>query len=254
MSLNRQQLETLVAKNLVLHIYETLPSTNQTLWQLIKEGAKPGTVVIASHQTAGRGQWGHQWYSPVGGLYLSYALAPNIPVADSFQLTMRSAWGIATALRDRNIAVQLKWLNDLLLDDRKLGGILTETKVKQGIITQAIVGVGINWTNPVPETGINLKSFLAQQHQTITSLEMLAAITLEGIVRGMKEPLETLLPAYEQLLTSIGCSVTIDGRNGVIVGVSSTGYLRIRLEAIENTSTGILEIPLKPGSISFGYK
>lgn len=254
MSLNRQQLETVVAKNLVLHIYETLPSTNQTLWQLIKEGAKPGTVVIASHQTAGRGQWGHQWYSPVGGLYLSYALAPNIPVADSFQLTMRSAWGIATALRDRNIPVQLKWLNDLLLDDRKLGGILTETKVKQGIITQAIVGVGINWTNSVPETGINLKSFLDRQHQTITSLEMLAAITLEGIVRGMKEPLETLLPAYEQLLTSIGCLVTLDGRNGVIVGVSSTGYLRVRLEAMENTPTGILEIPLKPGSISFGYK
>ena len=253
MSLDRQQLETLVAKNLALHIYETLPSTNQTLWQLIKEGAKPGTVVIASHQTAGRGQWGHQWYSPVGGLYLSYALAPNIPVADSFQLTMRSAWGIAKTLGDRNIPVQLKWLNDLLLDNRKLGGILTETKVKQGIITQAIVGVGINWTNSVPETGINLKSFL-DRHQTITSLEMLAAITLEGIARGMKEPIETLLPAYEQLLTSIGHSVTIDGRNGVIVGVSSTGYLRVRLEAIENTPTGTLEIPLKPGSISFGYK
>lgn len=250
MSLDRQQLETLVAKNLVLHIYETLPSTNQTLWQLIKEGAKPGTVVIASQQTAGRGQWGHQWYSPVGGLYLSYALAPNIPVADSFQLTMRSAWGIATTLGDRNIPVQLKWLNDLLLDDRKLGGILTETKVKQGIITQAIIGVGINWTNSVPETGINLTSFL----EKITSLEMLAAITLEGILRGMKEPLETLLPAYEQLLTSIGRSVIIDGCNGVIVGVSSTGYLRIRLEAMENTPTGVVEIPLKPGSISFGYK
>lgn len=255
MSLDRQQLAALAAKNLALHIYETLPSTNQTLWQLIEEGAKPGTVVIATRQTAGRGQWGHQWYSPVGGLYLSYAIAPNIPVADSFQLTMRSAWGIATTLRDRGIPVQLKWLNDLLLDNRKLGGILTETKVKQGKITQAIVGVGINWTNPVPETGINLKSFLENQHlKTITSLEMLAAITLEGIARGMNEPIETLLPAYEQLLTSLGRSVTIDGRNGVIVGVNSTGYLRVRLEPIENTPTGILEIPLKPGNISFGYK
>lgn len=255
MSLNRQQLEALVAKNLVLRIYETLPSTNQTLWQLIKEGAKPGTVVIASHQTAGRGQWGHQWYSPVGGLYLSYALAPNIPVSDSFQLTMRSAWGIATALRDRNIPVQLKWLNDLLLDSRKLGGILTETKVRQGIITQAIVGVGINWTNSVPETGINLKSFLeTQQPRTIKSLEMLAAITLEGIARGMSERIETLLPAYERLLTSIGCLVSVDGRNGVIVGVSSTGYLRVRLEAIENTPADVVEVSLKPGSVNIGYK
>lgn len=250
MSLDRQQLTALAAKNLELHVYETLPSTNQTLWQLIEEGAKPGTVVIAAQQTAGRGQWGHQWYSPVGGLYLSYATFPNIPVAESFQLTMRSAWGIAKTLGDRGIPVQLKWLNDLLLDNRKLGGILTETKVKQGIITQAIVGVGINWTNPVPETGINLTSFL----ETITSLEMLAAITLEGIDIGMNQPIETLLPAYEQLLTTIGRSVTVDGRNGVVVGISSIGYLRVRLEALQDTPTDVLEIPLKPGSINFGYK
>jgi BirA family transcriptional regulator, biotin operon repressor / biotin---[acetyl-CoA-carboxylase] ligase len=250
LSLDRQKLEALIAQNLTLHIYETLPSTNQTLWELIKVGIKPRIVVIAAQQTAGRGQRGHQWYSPLGGLYLSYALAPNIPVADSFQLTLRTAWGIATVLRDRGIPVQLKWLNDLVLNNRKLGGILTETKVKQGIITKAAIGVGINWINPVPETGINLTSFLA----TIPSLEMLAAITIQGIVRGMNEPTETLLPAYEQLLTTIGRSIFIDGRNGVVVGVNCLGYLRVRLEAEENTPTGILEVPLKPGSISLGYK
>lgn len=250
MSLDRQQLAALAGKNLVLHTYKTLPSTNQTLWQLIEQGAKPGCVVIATQQTAGRGQWGHQWYSPIGGLYLSYAIAPDIPVADSFQLTMRSAWGIAMVMRDRGIPVQLKWLNDLLLDNRKLGGILTETKVKQGKISQAVVGVGINWINPVPATGINLTSYLAK----ITSLEMLAAIAIQGIDRGMNQPMETLLPAYEQLLTTIGRSVSIEGRKGIVVGVSSTGYLRVRLESQENTTTDILEIPLKPGSISFGDK
>ncbi len=246
MSLERQKLEALTAQNLdfdSLHIYETLPSTNQTLWQILKEGAKPGTVVIATQQTAGRGQWGHQWYSTVGGLYLSYALAPNIPVAESFQLTLRIAWGIATALRTYGIPVQLKWLNDLIIERRKLGGILTETKVQQGIITQAIAGVGINWTNPVPETGINLTSFL----ETITSLEMLAAITIQGIVKGMNEPMETLLLSYEQLLTTIGKSVTIGDRPGVIIGITNTCSLRVRLE---DTS----EIHLKPGTISLGYK
>lgn len=250
MSLDRQKLAALAGKNLVIHTYETLASTNQTLWQLIKEGAKPGTVVIATQQTAGRGQWGHQWYSPIGGLYLSYATFPNILVADSFQLTMRSAWGIATVLRDRHIPVQLKWLNDLLLDNRKLGGILTETKVKQGKISQAVIGVGINWTNPVPETGINLTSFL----DTVPSLEQLAAIAIQGIDKGINQPIETLLPAYEQLLTSIGRSISIGDRQGVVVGVSSTGYLRVRLEAEENPTTDILEIPLKPGSISLGDK
>lgn len=246
MSFDRQQLEQLAGQDLLLHIFETLPSTNQTLWQLIETGAKPGTVVIATTQTAGRGQWGHQWYSPAGGLYLSYALALKLPVSESFQLTLRSAWGIATVLRTYGIPVQLKWLNDLVLENRKLGGILTETKVNQGIITQAIVGVGINWINLVPETGINLKSFLA----TIPSLEMLAAMTIQGIVQGMNEPIETLLPSYEQLLTTIGRSVTVGDRTGIAVGVDSSGYLQVRLEASENTPPGIVEVPIKPGSIS----
>lgn len=242
MSLDRQKLEALTAQNITLHIYATLPSTNQTLWQLIKEGAKPGSVVIATQQTAGRGQRGHQWYSPRGGLYLSYALAPNIPVSESFQLTLRTAWGIATTLNTLGISVQLKWLNDLVINRRKLGGILTETKVNQGIITKAVVGVGINWTNPVPETGINLSSFI----NTIPNLEMLAAITIQGIERGINEPVANLLPAYEQLLINIGQKVTVGDRSGVIIGITDTCDLRLRLE--DNS-----EIHLAPGSLSLGY-
>ena len=226
MSLERQKLEALTAQNITLHIYETLPSTNQTLWELINNDAKPGSVVIAAQQTAGRGQRGHQWYSAVGGLYLSYALAPDIPVSQSFQLTLRTAWGIATTLNTLGIPVQLKWLNDLVINRRKLGGILTETKVNQGIITKAVVGVGINWTNSVPETGINLSAFI----DTIPSLEMLAAITIQGIERGINEPVANLVPAYEQLLINIGQKVTVGDRTGVIIGITDTCFLRWRLE------------------------
>jgi len=70
--------------------------------------------------------------------------------------------GNCYGLREHGIPVGLKWPNDLMLCGRKLGGILTETKVQQGRITKAVVGVGINW-NPVPETGINLLSFQANQ-------------------------------------------------------------------------------------------
>ncbi|WP_009631990.1 biotin--[acetyl-CoA-carboxylase] ligase [Synechocystis sp. PCC 7509] len=242
MSLDRQKLEALVAQNITLHIYETLPSTNQTLWKLIKQGAKPGSVVIATQQTAGRGQRGHQWYSAIGGLYLSYALAPNIPVSESFQLTLRTAWGIATTLQTLGIPVQLKWLNDLVIDGRKLGGILTETKVNQGIITKAVVGVGINWTNPVPETGVNLSSFI----NIIPDLEMLAAITIQGIETGINKPIASLIPSYEQLLLNIGQKVTVGDRPGVIIGITDTCCLRVQIEDAE--------VHLKPGSISLGYK
>jgi BirA family transcriptional regulator, biotin operon repressor / biotin---[acetyl-CoA-carboxylase] ligase len=188
--------------NLNLRVYNTLASTSQTLWQAIAQGASPGTVIIALQQTAGKGQWGRQWSSSLGGLYLSLALAPNLPAAHSSYLTVCSAWGIATQLRELEIPVRLKWPNDLILNQRKLGGILTETRIQQDVITKAVVGVGINWMNRVPEVGINLEDFLTQ----IDSLEKLAAITIQGILLGYSycNPIKfkTIIPAYKQLLTS----------------------------------------------------
>jgi BirA family biotin operon repressor/biotin-[acetyl-CoA-carboxylase] ligase len=164
------------------------------------------------------------------------------------------AWGIATALRDRGIPVLLKWPNDLLLLGRKLGGILTETRIHQGQITKAIVGVGINWNNPVPETGINLQSFFKhQQTPPITCLEMLAAITIQGILSGYQHcspsGIEIVLPSYLELLSSRGRTIVVDGCPGVVVGVSPTGDLRVRVQSLAAKS----EICLKPGTISLGY-
>jgi BirA family biotin operon repressor/biotin-[acetyl-CoA-carboxylase] ligase len=185
-----------------LQVYDTLASTNQTLWKLIDQGASVGTVVVALQQTAGRGQWGRQWSSNLGGLYLSCALAPDLLVAHSSYLTISTAWGIATELRKHQIPVKLKWLNDLILDHRKLGGILTETRIQQDLITQAVVGVGINWINLVPEVGINLQGFL----DAINSLEKLAALTIQGIFSGYSycspHKFKTIIPGYKELLTS----------------------------------------------------
>nr|WP_242016765.1 biotin--[acetyl-CoA-carboxylase] ligase [Trichocoleus sp. FACHB-46] len=238
-----------------MQVFETLASTNQTLWELVSQGAIAGTAVLALQQESGRGQWGRQWQSPLGGLYLSVALSPALPVANSAQLTLCSAWGIATALRSYNLPVQLKWPNDLVLNGRKLGGILTETRIRQGQVTKAVVGVGINWTNPVPPTGINLAAALAEQTQpAIDSLEMLAAIALQGIASGYaawrQEGIENLLPAYLSLLTSLGRSIVLDGVTGTIVGVSANGELQIRSASNSPSSREIL---LKPGTISLGY-
>lgn len=239
-----------------VHLFDTLPSTNQKLWQLLEQGAKPGTVVIARMQTAGQGQWGREWTSEAGGLYLSMALAPDLLAQQSYQLTLSSAWGIAMNLRDRGIPVALKWPNDLILEQRKLGGILTQTKVRQGKIALAVVGVGINWTNPVPPTGINLKSF--RSNHLISSIEMLAAHVILGIASGyefcLQAGIETLLDSYHQLLTSMGKQVNVDGRAGVVLGVTATGKLRVVVATKNNGEyTEKSEIYLNPGTISLGY-
>ena len=205
-----QPIKSPISENII--IYDILGSTNQTLWELLEQGHPQGTSVIALQQTAGRGQWGRQWQSHPGGLYLSWSIpwgvgsgdvrelgnweqgeiggirienVPNLlpltpgPQSVAPQLTLFSAWGIAKTLHSYEIPVYIKWPNDLIWQGKKLGGILTETRMQGAKITRAIVGVGINWANPVPETGINLQSCL-----TITSLEQLAAITIQGLITG----------------------------------------------------------------------
>lgn len=183
----------------------TVSSTNQLLWERLEAGVAPGTVILASRQTSGRGQRGHRWLSEPGGLYLSLYATPNLAAQDGSGLTVASAWGIARSLRDGNIPVSLKWLNDIFLQGRKLGGILTETRLQGDRITTAVIGVGVNWNNRVPEVGINLHQFWANHPESCPcSLEMLAARVLVGIEWGLyrleHRGIETIRPEYEQFL------------------------------------------------------
>ena len=240
-----------------LHCFERVSSTNQTLWELLDSGSPPGTVAIAGEQTAGRGQWGRQWQSGRGGLYLSLAAEPQIPAAHQAQLTFCGAWGIATVLRDYHIPVRLKWPNDLILAQRKLGGILTETRVSNGQIVRAAIGVGINWANSIPETGINLQNYFAQSPEPpkVYSLEMLAALVLRGLDIGLRQlsavGTDSLLRSYSQLLTCVGRRVRVADQFGAIVGVNARGELRVLLEA--DRGDRAREICIEPGKISLGY-
>ncbi|GAB1540422.1 biotin--[acetyl-CoA-carboxylase] ligase [Scytonema sp. NUACC21] len=240
-----------------LHLFESVTSTNQIIWNLLKQGASPGCTAIATKQTAGRGQWGRQWISHTGGLYLSVAVAPGLEATNSYQITLATAWGIAKQLQDRGIPAQIKWPNDLVLNRRKLGGILTETRVKQGQIAQAAIGVGINWANPVPETGINLEMWQGQHHKPISSLEMLAATVLIGIESGIQclvaEGVNILMTRYLELLANIGDRVHLDNFTGTVVGVTNSGALRVQTETSEFVTGQTREISFQPGTISLGY-
>jgi len=233
-----------------LHYFNITDSTNAQLWQII-EGDRPlPQIAIARQQTAGRGQWGRQWLSSQGGLYLSVALAPHIQASQAPLLTFAIAWGIATALQRYQIPVQLKWPNDLILQSRKLGGIKTETRIKQQKIVQAIVGVGINWSNRVPEKGINLQTY---SQSAIPNLETLAAIAVFGILSGYQrlqtENVNAVLTAYEQLLCFPQRTLTLNHKSATIIGVAATGALKIRLQ----TPQGPQEIERMPGAIALGY-
>ncbi|MBR8828557.1 MAG: biotin--[Gomphosphaeria aponina SAG 52.96 = DSM 107014] len=227
-------------------IFESIPSTNQKLWEMIEEGVKLPIVAIACEQTGGKGQWGRVWQSTPGGLYLSLGLPTDLLATNAPHITIFSAWGIVTSLNKHNIPVLIKWPNDILLNRKKLGGILSETRVQQGKITHLVIGVGINWVNSVPETGINLQSF-----PEINSLEMLAEITLNGILSGyeyyLAKGIETLVESYQKLLDKP--NITVNGCPGIVKGITAAGELRVCLYSVGAKT----EITLPPGTISIGY-
>jgi BirA family transcriptional regulator, biotin operon repressor / biotin---[acetyl-CoA-carboxylase] ligase len=239
-----------------IHIFDNLTSTNDKLAQLIaEENAPSGTVVIAKTQTAGRGQRGRTWTSEPGGLYLSMAISPDLPAIDVHQLTIGLVWGIADRLRQQGIDVSIKWPNDLILNGRKLGGILTQTRIFQGRIQRAIVGVGINYANPVESPAINLAPRNDRQPNYANfPIEMLTSCTIRGIISGYKRcnpaTIDSLLSDYLELLNARGRSVIVNGKLGTVLGISLQGELHIGF----TTATERTETYLIPGTFTLGYE
>ena len=237
-----------------LQVYARLTSTNTKLWSLIDRGIEMPVGAIALEQSAGKGQWGKNWVSSRGGLYLSVALDLDLDLNNNSHLVMATAWGIATVLRSYSLPVTIKWSNDLILEQRKLGGIKIETRNLKNKIIKAVVGVGINWCNPVPEVGINLKTYQQQHMKKIESLEGLAAITNYGIIAGYQYYLtvgiEQLLTDYLEILSSLGQQIIINNCPGEVTGVTTAGKLKVKLRS----SGASTEINLDPGQISLGYK
>jgi BirA family transcriptional regulator, biotin operon repressor / biotin---[acetyl-CoA-carboxylase] ligase len=260
--MDRQKILELLAEDRHLdldfnvYIYDIIDSTNEKLSRLIaEENVSSGTIVIAKQQTAGRGQRGKKWESEHGGLYLSLAISPDLPARNIHQLTMGIAWGIADRLRQQGLPVLIKWPNDLMIADRKLGGILTQTRVSQGMIRQAIVGVGINYANPVAGRAINLApSNDYQPNYRNFSIEMLTSCTIRGIISGYKrctpKTIDRLLSDYLELLNARGRSVLVNGRVGTVLGISDQGELHISF----TTATEVVETYLTPGTFTLGYE
>lgn len=126
--------------------YDSLGSTNDEAKRLAREGAKAGTIVWAREQTAGRGRLGHVWVSPPGNLYASLILRPDCPPRRAAQLGFVAALAVGNALGALLLGeLSYKWPNDVLVNGRKIAGILLESEMtKPNELAFLIIGVGIN--------------------------------------------------------------------------------------------------------------
>lgn len=149
--------------NIALLKYETLGSTNTEAAEQARRGAGEGVCVLAYEQTAGRGRHGREWHSDVGsGLYLSIIVRPKLDAKSLPLITLATGVAVHDALKEFDIVPDIKWVNDVLVGDDKISGILAETvDTAKGLAV--IVGIGIN---------LSSSSFPAELAETATSVEM----------------------------------------------------------------------------------
>lgn len=148
-------------------VYKSIDSTNTEAKRAAMLGAPHGAIFAADMQTGGRGRRGHSFYSPAGtGLYLSVVLKPQKPLADCTLITIAAADALADAIEElTDCKPQIKWVNDILVDGRKVCGILTEaiSDIESGMAEAVIVGAGVNVTtssfpSEIADTAGSLKS------------------------------------------------------------------------------------------------
>jgi len=135
------------------HRHDLLTSSNDEAKRLAQAGALEGSMVVAGQQTAGRGRRGRNWESPPGNLYCSLLLRPATPPAEAALLSFVAALALADAAAAFVPAARLalKWPNDVLLDGRKLAGILLESAGENGRTAWLVVGMGVNLASAPPD-------------------------------------------------------------------------------------------------------
>jgi len=146
-NLNIQEIKQNLKYEHDIEIFDSIDSTNKYLKSKINE-KKYGTIVISNEQTNGYGKKSRQFMSNKDiGIYMSILINPNCLIEESLKITILTSVAILSAIKSVcNLDVKLKWVNDIILNDLKVGGILCESQINlnTNIIDNMIVGIGIN--------------------------------------------------------------------------------------------------------------
>ncbi|UCD55251.1 MAG: biotin--[acetyl-CoA-carboxylase] ligase [Candidatus Omnitrophota bacterium] len=228
-----------------IYFYESVGSTNNVAYELAEEGAGEGTVVIANEQTKGKGRLGRKWVSPGGrGIYLSCVLRPDILPNEVPKITLVAAVSAAKAIRKfLHIEGLIRWPNDILISDRKAGGILTELKGELDRVNFVILGIGINVNTPksaLPKGSTSLKEE-SKSSKDFSRVE-LVKILLETLEKEYMKFKEDGFSTIRHELKSYSCAL------GRYVSITTSGKKRFHGKAIDINDNGGLVVKLDDGS------
>lgn len=217
--------------------FESLDSTNRLALEMGAKGSPEGLTIFAEEQTKGRGRLGRSWASPKGkGLYFSILLRPLLQIHQIPKITLTAAVAICQALGEMSdLKVSIRWPNDLLVGQRKIGGILTEMNAESDRILYIVVGIGINVNSgprQLPEGATSLK----EQTRKAWDRCALAIKILEKIeghyrklIAGDFKELASLWESYSLISGRRISATTLVGKcEGTALGIDEDGALWIR--------------------------
>jgi len=219
--------------------FPEIGSTMDAARQLAKKGAREGTVVIAEAQTRGRGRLSRDWLSPEGGLYFTIVLRPRINPACAPRVNLMAAVVVATTIRKLfGLRAELKWPNDVLIEGKKVCGILAEMDAEMDVINFVNVGIGINANTSVPQferTATSLKDVLGRR---VSRTELLRALLTEIDRREGLLMQAGLLKEWKRLSVTLNREVRIVSLDEEVTG-----------QAVDIDPMGALVVRDKEGSL-----
>ncbi len=225
-----------------IHHYYKIASTNTAAMEAASAGAPEGSVFLAEQQTAGRGRGANQWHSErSSGIYCSVVLRPAVPPSDVLVVTLAAGLAVHAAIQeiDSRIVPDLKWPNDVLIDKRKVCGILTEMNAEITRVRYIVIGIGIN---------VNQSAFPADLQAIATSLRLvsgtewsrveLCTALLKSLDREYRSLLESpdrvksILRRFQERSSSVrGRQIEVEedaSLQGVTDGLDERGFLKVR--------------------------
>lgn len=227
-----------------IYHYDKTGSTNIDAKRLAEEGAPHGTTVVAEQQNQGRGRRGREWESPAGtAVYMSIVLKPDFAPDKASMLTLVMALSVAEAITElTGLEAVIKWPNDIVVNKKKVCGILTEMSAELDYIHYVVIGVGINANN-------SLSEFTEELRKTATSLKIESgkSVSRAAMVERVlfyfeknydifvrKLDLSELQEAYQKHLINLNADVKVlDPKgeyNGIARGINTTGELLVEKE------------------------
>jgi BirA family biotin operon repressor/biotin-[acetyl-CoA-carboxylase] ligase len=206
------------------------------------EGVNEGTLIIAGRQSVGKGRLGREWFSPAGGIWLSIILYPKLPPSYIPRITLMTAVAIVNAIKIcTQIESQIKWPNDILINEKKVCGILTEMSAELDIINWVVVGIGINvnidhreFPEGIQENAISLKEVSGKEVLQVKMVQIFLQ-EFEKYYESLKRrEFSSILKEWKLYSHTLGRKIRVDMGERIVEGeavnINEEGALILKKE------------------------